>query len=89
MPGADTALRVSKVLNVSIEYLLTGSEEAYEKVTPISPCTAKRGSRQEIDRKKYRTLIDDLEKIPEKIKEPICQMIHRIAFCAESPANEE
>ena len=89
MPGADTALRVSKVLNVSIEYLLTGNEAVYEQITPISSSITKRAEGQEIDRKKYRALIDDLEKLPEKIKEPICQMIHRIAFCGESPVKDE
>ena len=89
MPGADTALRVSKVLNVSIEYLLTGNEAVYEQITPISSSITKRAGGQEIDRKKYRALIDDLEKLPEKIKEPICQMIHRIAFCGESPVKDE
>lgn len=68
MPGADTALRISKVLNVSIEYLLLGSETKFTtKENPVFSA-------------KYKKVIDDLEKIPEEIREPICQMIHRIAL---------
>ena len=69
MPGADTALKISKVLNVSIEYLLTGTDAAQNKDTPADNELLNR----------YRTVVDDLDKIPEPIKDPICQMIHRIS----------
>lgn len=69
MPGADTALRISKVLNVSIEYLLLGSQVESTLIKEKSELPAK-----------YKKIIDDLEKIPEEVREPICQMIHRIAL---------
>lgn len=70
MPGADTAMRISEALGVSIEYLLTGTEKKRSK---------KAGAGQNVNWKKYRAVLDDLDRIPDTIKNPICQMIHRIA----------
>ena len=70
MPGADTALRISKVLQVSIEYLL--SENVQEDDTNSFSSELKLF-------RLYRSLIDDIERIPSHIKEPICDIIHRIA----------
>ena len=66
MPGADTALRISRTLHVSIEYLLTGTE--------LKP------ARHEAEAKYagYETLFDDMEHIPEAIRRPILDMIHGI-----------
>ena len=73
MPGADTALRISKVLQVSIEYLLSeGSQETIQNADNAFSSELKLF-------RLYRSLIDDIEKIPSHIKEPICDMIHHIA----------
>lgn len=82
MPGADTAIRVSKVLNVPIEYLL-GEENA--TIRDENATLKKTLSDSEIKMKnielykKNQTVISSLEKIPLHIKEPIISMIHRIA----------
>lgn len=82
MPGADTAIRISKVLNVPIEYLLG------EELTEIR---SKDGTFRNSDTdsdikihniemyKKHQHLLEKLEKIPLAIKEPITQMIMRIS----------
>ncbi len=67
MPGADTALRISKVLNVSIEYLLCGAEaevfgtESHASVT------------------KYKPVIKELESLPAEIREPVLDLIHKLS----------
>ena len=34
VPSADVAVRIAKVLNVSVEYLVTGKNAKNEKITP-------------------------------------------------------
>jgi transcriptional regulator with XRE-family HTH domain len=34
VPSADVAVRIAKVLNVSVEYLVTGKNTKNEKITP-------------------------------------------------------
>lgn len=75
MPGADTALRISKVLRVSIEYLLSdGEREAGRGADGGSGMCAELGLLRQ-----YKGLVDDIERIPSHIREPICDMIHHIA----------
>lgn len=69
MPGADTALRISKALNVSIEYLLSGTDNECKTL-----------NLSEFDTfKKYRSLLHDIDNLPSHIREPLCDMIHRIS----------
>ena len=82
MPGADTALKISKVLNVPIEYLL--GERATEVRTKDG--TIKDSSSDSDIKihniemyKKNQRLIENLEKLPLSIKEPIIQMIMRLS----------
>ncbi len=82
MPGADTALKISKVLNVPIEYLL--GERATE--VRCKDGTIKDSSSDSDIKihniemyKKNQRLIENLEKLPLSIKEPIMQMIMRLS----------
>lgn len=67
MPGADTALRISKVLNVSIEYLLCGTEEKADK------------TESHISLAKYKPVISELESLPAEIREPVLDLIHKLS----------
>lgn len=69
MPGADTALSIAKVLNVSIEYLLYGtstSDSAKE------PCIGG----------KYQSVAAELQSLPPEIRAPILEMIHKLSLAA-------
>lgn len=69
MPGADTALKISRVLGVSIEYLLGEKEKATNQKDKISETELFR---------KYKSAIFSLEKIPPKTKSAILEMINRL-----------
>ncbi len=66
MPGADTALKVAKTLRVSIEYLLNGTSSHAD--------TEETGNGG-----KYKTAIADLETLPQEIRAPVLEMIHRLS----------
>ncbi|MBR5932394.1 MAG: helix-turn-helix transcriptional regulator [Treponema sp.] len=70
MPGADTALKISKVLGVSIEYLL-GEDDNPSNLD-------NKNSEIELFRKYKRTILD-LEKIQPKTKSAILEMINRLS----------
>lgn len=79
MPSADTALRVAKVLDVPIEYLLDEEQlvTQAEKESGLSNDALKM---RDIELyKKNQILIENLEKLPLAIKEPIVQMIKKLA----------
>lgn len=79
MPGADTAVRVAKVLDVPIEYLLDEEQlvTQAEKESGLSNDALKM---RDIELyKKNQILIENLEKLPLAIKEPIVQMIKKLA----------
>lgn len=78
MPGADTALRISKVLNVSIEFLLADTQ--IEPSDNFIETEIKTFS-------KYKKLINDIESLPTDLREPICDMVHRIAKSTISTKN--
>lgn len=81
MPGADTALRISKVLNVPIEYLV-GEMASKIRVAPAAGAlpTDTELKLQNIERyKKNQAVIDSLERLPLAIKEPLVSMIMRMA----------
>lgn len=57
IPSADTAIKIAKVLNVSVEYLVTGQDSSFKK--------------EKIDFQKYReysSLIEQIDTLPEKQK---------------------
>ncbi len=70
MPGADTALRISRVLGVSIDYLL-GDEAAEDCTQPEK--------RELVLLNKYKSVINDLENLQPSLREPIIEMIKKVA----------
>ena len=79
MPGADTAIRIAKVLKVSIEYLV-GEEHTDIQDTDKTELSNESLKIQDIALyKKNQQLIENLEKLPSNIKEPINQMIQKLA----------
>jgi len=72
MPGADTALKISKVLDVSLEYLLG------EELTETVPSQNQNKSKELNLYYKYKDIIKVMEEMPINIKEPIRQMILKI-----------
>lgn len=70
VPQVDLALRISKALNVPIEYLVTGKTDSSNT------------SVIEVDIHKYHKysqVIENLESLPEKERNAIIQMIKQIA----------
>lgn len=57
-PSADTAVRIAKVLGVTVEYLVTGTDSAASKND-----SNRLQKEMELFRK-YRTHVDQLEKLP-------------------------
>lgn len=92
MPRVDTALKIAKVLEVPLEYLI--SEKDLE-IRPAAEGLSKEEKKQTDQNKssslhqtenqyiefyrKNRKIIDSLEKIPSAIKQPIESMIIHIA----------
>ena len=79
MPGADTALRVSKVLNVPLEYLLDEADVAIHTGTEALLSDDEIKMQNIALYKKNQTLIESLEKLPPALKEPLYAMIVKIA----------
>ncbi len=84
MPGADTALRISKVLQVSIEYLLSDNVQESKKEEKTNDFSSELNLFRQ-----YRNLIDDIETISPHIKEAICDMIHHIAAKEKNILNSD
>lgn len=76
MPGADTASKISRVLGVSIEYLL-GEDFSSKKSKGKATNQDSKDSEMELLRKYKRTILS-LEKIPSKTKSAILEMINRL-----------
>ena len=70
IPAADTALKIAHSLGVSLEYLLNMEEKSkkssLEKDLDIKLC------------KKYYSVIQKLNTIPDSIRIPICKMIEEL-----------
>ncbi len=89
MPRVDTAIKISKVLEVPLEYLIDDADleirpagsgknkSRTEKLGCIEDSTTE--SHYFEFYRKYRKLIDNLEKIPLKMKQPIENMIVHLA----------
>ena len=67
-PSAETAVKIAKVLGVSVEYLVNGTEG--EKNT-----SAKNNDQLPPKYHKYAKVLDELISLPEYEREPIIQMI--------------
>lgn len=82
MPRADTAVKISKVLNVPLEYLLEKKdiELKSECDGDIIEKKFENSNEDECLRLFYKNkeLIENLEKIPSNIKEPVVGMILRL-----------
>ena len=66
-PSADTAVKIAKVLNVSVEYLVTGQDSSLKK--------------ENLDLHRYReysSLISQLESLPENQKELVKTMVAKM-----------
>lgn len=66
-PSADTAVKIAKVLKVSVEYLVTGQDSTLTK--------------ENIDFQKYReysTFISQLDSLPENQKDLIKDMVSKM-----------
>lgn len=68
VPAADTAYRIARALNVSIEYLLDGNNSS-EKVPDMCASEEMKKFR------KYRKVVDDLDLLDESEKSAIINMI--------------
>ena len=88
IPIADTALRIARVLQVSLDYLL-GMEESENGKNNASPQPL---ALQKEDIRKfraYKSVIDQLEHIGQKEKKPLLQLIETLAECnCPSPTPE-
>lgn len=92
MPRVDTALKIAKVLEVPLEYLI---DEKDLEIRPAAESLSKEEKKQTDQNKssylhqtenqyiefyrRNRKIIDSLEKIPSAIKQPIESMIIHIA----------
>ena len=68
VPAADTAVKIAKVLNVSVEYLVTGQDKAFKN--------------EGLDLKKYReysTLISQLDALPQNQKDLVKSIISNMS----------
>lgn len=64
IPSADTAVKIAKVLNVSVEYLVTGQDKTFKN--------------EGLDLKKFReysTLISQLDALPQNQKDLVKSII--------------
>ena len=76
IPAADTALRIAKALNISLEYLLTG-DEAKKEETEKAPDGHIHIIAEKIAR--YSKTIQHMEELPPATRESIISMIDTIA----------
>ncbi|MBR0545606.1 MAG: hypothetical protein IIW99_05235 [Treponema sp.] len=66
-PSADTAVKIAKVLNVSVEYLVTGQDSSFQK--------------ENLDLHRYReysSFINQLDSLPENQRELIKSIVAKM-----------
>lgn len=80
-PSADTAVRIAKVLNVSVEYLVTGKANSNE--------ISKSDSEKIHELHKYAKTLDSLEKIPERFRNPLLKAVDELAKEYEVDGSDE
>lgn len=64
-PSVETAVKIADILNVSVEYLVSGKNSKMAKVSNTDIRLLH----------KYATTIKSLDAIPEKVRKPIIEMI--------------
>ena len=67
-PSADTAVRIAKILNVSVEYLVTGQPQ-----NTVEKQTAATASFQ-----KYRSFVNTMEHLDENTQQAIIELAKRL-----------
>lgn len=72
IPSADTAVRIAKVLGVTVEYLVNGTDSAASKKD-----NNRLQKEMELFRK-YRKTVEKLDSLPQGTKAPIVEMIDKI-----------
>lgn len=70
IPAADTAVKIARILNVSVEYLVTGAHSADEKDSL---------SEQFRLLKKYSTLISSMERLSQNSQDAVTLMVKKLA----------
>ena len=66
-PSADTAVKIAKVLNVSVEYLVTGQDSSFQK------------ENLDLHRyRKYSSFINQLDSLPENQRELIKSIVAKM-----------
>lgn len=69
-PSAETAVRISRVLGVSVEYLVSGMD-----IQPAAPLDT---NKLLLRYRKYAALIDNLETLPEYERKPVIDMVAQL-----------
>ena len=80
IPAADVALRIAKVLGVSIEYLLTGTEMAASQTDTISVFLQKYHQ--------YQPFIEEFASLPANVQKSISIMIKEIKQYADASESQ-
>ena len=68
-PSVETAVKIAKVLNVSVEYLVTGSDSNF---------TIGQNKEDIQLLHKYSNILKDLDSLPEQAKKPIINLIENL-----------
>lgn len=68
-PSVETAVKIAKELNVSVEYLVTGSDSKLE---------TKQSHNDMQLLHKYSTTLKDLDSLPEQAKKPVIALIENL-----------
>ena len=69
-PSVETAVKIAKILNVSVEYLVTGKEDEHPKDFENINCPLYH---------KYSKLLNNLEKITEKERKAVFLLVEKLA----------
>ena len=75
-PTAENAVKIAQALGVTVEYLVTGIPAQQNDII-----TRNDNSEQQLDIKifkKYYKLLQKINSLPDRIKNPICKMIEEI-----------
>jgi len=75
-PTAENAVKIAQALGVSVEYLVTGVPAQQNDII-----TKNETREQQFDikiLKKYYKIIQKIDSLPDKMKNPICKMIEEI-----------
>lgn len=71
MPSAENAVKIAQALDVSVEYLVTGTQKAKNGIPDEKTAQIKMY-------KKYHGIIEAIEKLPQKKQKTITEMIKQM-----------